>query len=551
MKFFNLFLSRSALLVLVCLLLFGVPAQSQVTFLEHYPETDIVERVVSIEFYEGKLYVLSQQDAEYIDGFLYRMNTDGSEREILHVFGAEVRYPRHFKLHKGILYGSAEGTVSRLSAFFQYHIEEDKFEVITDLPRWQSWTSLVGHITDSLIWGLSDYSLEDEGSLFTLSLDKKEFEKVYNQTGLDRGQDPVAMLHLDSLFLVAFYRGGGIPLPDEEGVFAGTGCIARMNPDGSDYQVILQGAPGFGAHPLDLFYQEGKIYTVFYDKGRAGPGHIVRFNLDGSEVVSLGTTQQLAVSGFKPVGNNLYGVSRNSLYRVDLAADTALDVFTFGGFPGDVADVFLVDAFCAVSDREFYFSASKGGDYDKGGFFKIIVNTPPSVWGNPGHLVYWDGFEQDAVDLTPYFTDDDLDELVYEAIPDKAGIISFRYAGDTLLLQEEGLGQTWVTVKATDPFGASNQMRFKVTVTDGKTGFEEPEPFLSVYPNPAKKQVFLELELLSSFSSFSLFDSRGQKQFTGEIRSHRTQVDLSRFTPGLYLLEVKGDQVVHRTLIIE
>ncbi len=73
-----------------------------------------------------------------------------------------------------------------------------------------------------------------------------------------------------------------------------------------------------------------------------------------------------------------------------------------------------------------------------------------------------------------------------------------------------------------------------------------------VYPNPAKNFVNIDLTENVTEAAVSVFDMTGRKIAEGEIKNgYRTQLDITAFEKGIYLLEVKTDTKVLREKIIK
>lgn len=93
------------------------------------------------------------------------------------------------------------------------------------------------------------------------------------------------------------------------------------------------------------------------------------------------------------------------------------------------------------------------------------VNRPPRAVGTIREQVLNVG---DAVelDLSPYFTDPDGDELTYEVDVFFNGKARVSVTGSLLAIIGLAEGQTWVRVQATDPHGEEVGRRFLVTVEE-------------------------------------------------------------------------------------
>jgi hypothetical protein len=87
----------------------------------------------------------------------------------------------------------------------------------------------------------------------------------------------------------------------------------------------------------------------------------------------------------------------------------------------------------------------------------------------------------------------------------------------------------------------------------GNTGIKELASLtsqLSVYPNPVKEE--LNIELPVTIKSVSIIDMMGREVLTAEAKSMQTKVNVSTLTPGLYFVNVKaadGRSAVKRVVV--
>ncbi len=79
------------------------------------------------------------------------------------------------------------------------------------------------------------------------------------------------------------------------------------------------------------------------------------------------------------------------------------------------------------------------------------------------------GSEPAAEDLSPHFRDPDGDELVYSAVSAAKEVAEVVVAGDALTIRPRAVGQSIVTVRATDPSGAQAEQDFLLTVETSRS----------------------------------------------------------------------------------
>ena len=94
-----------------------------------------------------------------------------------------------------------------------------------------------------------------------------------------------------------------------------------------------------------------------------------------------------------------------------------------------------------------------------------VPNRAPEAVGEiPARTV--SAGERAAVDMSPYFSDPDGDELSYTAASSNAGVVVAEVSGDSVVVTSLARGVVTVTVTARDPRGLAAQQRFQVTVAN-------------------------------------------------------------------------------------
>ena len=85
------------------------------------------------------------------------------------------------------------------------------------------------------------------------------------------------------------------------------------------------------------------------------------------------------------------------------------------------------------------------------------------------------------------------------------------------------------------------------------TGVEkEGQPLLfRLYPNPASKNIVLEMNPASTGFIYTVYDMTGRKLKTDKILSERTTIDLSEQLPGFYLMVIKNGNQLLREMIVK
>ena len=98
-------------------------------------------------------------------------------------------------------------------------------------------------------------------------------------------------------------------------------------------------------------------------------------------------------------------------------------------------------------------------------FLVAVVNDPPTAQTAISLDLAHRG-DSDSVDLTTIFTDPDNDALTFEASVTDDTIATASIQGSTLTVEAMGVGETQITVTATDAFGLAGMSTFAVTIAN-------------------------------------------------------------------------------------
>jgi len=89
------------------------------------------------------------------------------------------------------------------------------------------------------------------------------------------------------------------------------------------------------------------------------------------------------------------------------------------------------------------------------------------------------------------------------------------------------------------------RLRTEVPVID------QPEILISVFPNPVKNQLILQIDEYQGFD-YLLYNTMGGLLERGQVLDERTEIDFSALAPAIYLLKITDkDQVVKLFQIVK
>ena len=94
--------------------------------------------------------------------------------------------------------------------------------------------------------------------------------------------------------------------------------------------------------------------------------------------------------------------------------------------------------------------------------------------------------------------------------------------------------------------GAYEEDKFSVGINE----FEK-ENYFSVYPNPNNGKFFIENKVgIKSDLEIRIYNTLGEILFSSMLMNIKTEIDLSEFSNGIYLIEIRGEEVLWRSKIV-
>ena len=74
---------------------------------------------------------------------------------------------------------------------------------------------------------------------------------------------------------------------------------------------------------------------------------------------------------------------------------------------------------------------------------------------------------------------------------------------------------------------------------------------LSVYPNPAKDNITVEISGVTGENNLGIVNAEGQELIRQKITDHNTVIDISNLPSGIYFLKITGEGMVQVEKIIK
>ena len=138
-----------------------------------------------------------------------------------------------------------------------------------------------------------------------------------------------------------------------------------------------------------------------------------------------------------------------------------------------------------------------------------------------------------SIDLQPYFTDPDGEQLQYTVKFSPSGVASGAVAGNKLTISPQDYGQATVTVTAADARNAKCQASFDIIA---RNAFLD----LDVYPNPVTDYLYVR-PATEARTSVALYSRSGAKVRSAEAQAgpfDPIEIEVKGLAPGTYTLQV-------------
>lgn len=167
------------------------------------------------------------------------------------------------------------------------------------------------------------------------------------------------------------------------------------------------------------------------------------------------------------------------------------------------------------------------------------VNEYPQKYGDPDDVVLnFGGQTEDRaeIDMTEYVYDPDGDVLSYRTVFSAQNIVDVAFNGDILVLSPKAMGQTTVTITASDVLMQSVSISFDVLVRDGNRTAD-------FYPNPVTDVLNIRTGESVTDASVTVRSAGGASLLTKEFSSitpfSPAQIDMSTLSGGMYSVVVE------------
>ncbi len=187
--------------------------------------------------------------------------------------------------------------------------------------------------------------------------------------------------------------------------------------------------------------------------------------------------------------------------------------------------------------------------------FLFIVNAPPHVENPISDIILTEGFGTYEIELGELFGDINNDVLSLSVVSESTDVVTVSLENTLATITEVALGTSVITVTADDGYSGSISSSFTVEV-EPFTNIQQPVVRgMSVWPNPSKGIVNIDLTDVQGEIIVSLIDISGRiistKQYNNQ--GNTIVVNYSFVLKGIYFLRVSDSDgvIAVRKIIIE
>jgi len=477
-------------------------------------------------------------------GVFYRLDSDGGGYNIIWQFDAVNYAPSSLIANDTIIYGTTRFSSTGGGTLFKYSLQDYTFEFIKEFDPFEVQETSVKYITDSVLWLSSQTSFTDEGSIFIMDKDGTNLKKVYNDTNMEKGQNPTDFIFYEDSIYIACFNGGGVPYPDGTGSTVASGSIIRIHADGTGYQNIIQGGDDKGTQPNSLLIRENKLIGLFVYSGSSPMtgGQFFRSELDGSSYDSLGALSSRAYTKMISTDSLIYGISAYSIFGIS-PFDGEIRIFEdLQSNPDYGYDVVSNPAFL---NGYIYLATQQGGPNGGGTILKWTNIEPDCNEQSNGRT----NGAPTEINLNTLFTDPEGDILSFD----------YEYNSNEIdLIESNGI----LTITPLVPSESS----LKIIANDGWVGFNSitytyvetpiqdvinslPEKNidkLSVYPNPTNSKLYLGS---NKFEMIEILTLKGE--LIKSYHNPKGEINISSLENGTYIIRCLLSEGIYSQKIIK
>lgn len=327
------------------------------------------------------IYGINKYGGEFGQGTFFKTNIDGSYMEVIQTFNDSSSNPVSMIEYSGELFISTLYGSNYSGNILRYNISTEKMDTLIKFPKY-TFSPIIKYVNDNEIWGFSPHG-NDFGYIFKIDRPTNEFSIVYQFGNEDDGTSPSDFCIVNSTIFVTCWGGGDYLFPFGDGSFDYSGCVAKMDIDGSNYEKIYDGRDSIGTQPNSLIITDDKIYGRFDQAGNDPNGKIFRMEQDGSNFEIVSDIKNRGIGKMILSKNRLIGVSDGSMHQFNITSQQYSDLLKFTLDVGWGANCIAM-----LSDSTFAVSTFQGGISGSGAILLCTIDDVPAVINNVGSAEY-------------------------------------------------------------------------------------------------------------------------------------------------------------------
>lgn len=457
-------------------------------------------------------------------GKFFRIDEQGNGYKVIWEFDNVNFAPNSLLTDDTVIYGTTNFSSAGCGSLFEYSLKDYSFKFIRAFDSDEACGIQLRYITDSVLLFNSYISHLDEGSIFSIKKDGTGFKKIYNDTDIKKGQNPVDFCFYNDNIYIACYNGGGNLYPDGTGAFGSAGCFIRVRSDGSRYEMLVNGGNDKGTQPQSIVIRENKLFGLFAYSGsnvRVG-GQFFRSNLDGTSYDSLGALTGRSLTRMLSTDSLIYGIGLSQIFGINPFDG---EIRIFDDILSDPDFGFDMVTNPALLNGSVFLAAQQGGP-NHGGTILKWANRAPEINENssrnyqiPTTLV-----------LSDLFTDPEGDSLTYD-IDFDSNAVSISESRGKLIFRPRQSGETEVKITAKDGWAGYKSYSMKISPVTDVFDLEDNPDNLLIYPNPTNSLLNMVSENVESVEILNLNGNLIQS-----FRNPGTEINLSSLENGVYIM---------------
>ncbi|MDP1623705.1 MAG: T9SS type A sorting domain-containing protein [Bacteroidales bacterium] len=366
---------------------------------------------------------------------------------------------------------------------------------------------------------------------------------------------PVVVIEQPGLFHMT---GGGVVIPGSPGVSVGlsgsqTGIIYKLRRNGQNTGVVVQGsgqAISFGLQTVPGSYSAIAAVDGSECIREMEGDAIVTASLPPPQQVICMVTFDTATSKNKIIWNKHpgYHLSHYNIFRETYQNNVFVKI---GEVPFSNLSVFTdpsSDPLIKSDKFKISVTDSAGYESEKSPFHKTIhLNINAGIYGFNLIWNHYEGFE-----FLTYRIHRKYNSGSWETIDSVAGNVNSY----TDFYTTPGITTYYIEVLRPEPCNPSMKSNGILSVISNTAAAaplgigEDARTGILVYPNPASEKLNLVVPVNSVFR-VELFRLDGVTLFNSSVTGPGTEIDVSEFSKGLYILKITGDNTVITRKIVK